>query len=76
MGGLGTAKGRAALNFVHSHLARTKTIVLKTEKVDLHGRYIVDVFPSARATTIEDCYQNGLYLNAALVAAGHAALLR
>src|SRR5690606_2689719 len=26
-----TAKGRAALNFVHLHLARTKTIVLKTE---------------------------------------------
>lgn len=71
-----TAQGRAARNFVHSHLARAKTIVLKTEKVDLHGRYIADAFLSHQTTTIEDCYQNGLYLNAALIAAGHASLLR
>lgn len=71
----GSKKGRAARNFVHKHLARTQTIVIKSEKVDLHGRYIGDIFLSPHKVSIDECYHQGLYLNAAIIAAGHGVII-
>jgi len=72
----GSAKGRAATSAVLRHLARAEVLVIKTEKVDLHGRYVGDIFLSPHTTTIDDCYRHGKYLNALLVAEGHATVIR
>lgn len=71
----GTKEGRAARNFVHKHLSRTQTLAIKTEKVDLHGRYIGDLFLSPHKVSLDECYLEGLHLNAAIVAAGHGVVV-
>lgn len=68
----GTPKARAAKNFVHQHLARAQTLVVRSHKVDLHGRYVADLFLSPHIVEIDECYRTGTHLNALLVEAGHA----
>lgn len=68
----GSPQGRAAKNFVQKHLARAQTITVRTQRADLHGRYVGDLFLSTQSVSLDDCYANGLHLNTALVAAGHA----
>lgn len=68
----GTKEGRAAKNFVLTEISRARTIAVKTHKVDLHGRYIADVFLSPHEVELDECYQQGRYLNDLMVQAGHA----
>lgn len=41
---LPTPEGRRARDFVYKRLLRAKTIVVKTQKTDLHGRYVTHLF--------------------------------
>lgn len=68
-------EGRAARNLLTEHLATAKTIVLKTKKSDLHGRYIAHVFVSPRRLSIDECFEKGLHLNDLLVREGHARIV-
>jgi micrococcal nuclease len=68
----GSPEGRAAKNFVLSQLTRAQTLVLRTTKIDLHGRYVADLFLSPHEIDIDECYRKGTHLNALLVSAGHA----
>ncbi len=64
--------GRAARDFVFNRLASAKTIVVKTERTDLHGRYVTHLFYTDREVSIDTCFKQGTYLNAELVDEGHA----
>ncbi len=67
-----TPRGRAARNAVQKELTRAQTIVLKSERADLYGRYVADVFLAAHTTDLESCFESGRYLNDLLVREGHA----
>ena len=67
--------GRAARDFVFARLTTAKTIVVKTQRTDLHGRYVTHLFYSEANTTIDACFKDGTYLNAELVEAGHAEIV-
>lgn len=67
-----TAEGRQARAFVARHMLRATSLAIKTERVDLHGRYVAHVFHSTRDVTFGECFLHGHYLNDQLLAAGHA----
>lgn len=67
-----TAEGRQATTFVAKHVLRAMSFAIKTERVDLHGRYVAHVFHSTRDMTFGECFLHGHYLDAQLLAAGHA----
>lgn len=71
----GTPEGRAAKNYVLKQLSRAQTLVVKTEKLDLHGRYVADLFLSPHLVPIDDCYRSGTHLNSLLLKAGHAKIV-
>ncbi len=56
-------------------LARAPTVVVKTNKVDLHGRYVGHLFYSGREQAPAEVFAKGRYLNAELVAQGLAKVL-
>ena len=64
--------GRAARDFVFARLTTAKTIVVKTERTDIYGRFVAHLFYSDRDTTIDDCFQSGTHLNTELLEAHHA----
>lgn len=72
---VGSKEGRAAKNFVQRQLAPALTLVIKSTKVDLHGRYIADLFFSPHQLSLDECYQSGKYLNALLVENGYATVV-
>lgn len=72
---LPSAKARAARDFVYEQLSAAKTLVVKTERTqrtDLHGRYVAHLFYSDREEPIDTCFTTGTYLNAQLLDANHA----
>lgn len=68
-------EGRAARNFVAKELARAKTIVIKSQKSDLYGRYLGHIFLAPEAVSLEACFQNGRYLNDLLLRNKHAVVV-
>jgi len=65
-------EARAARDFLFNRLLNAKTIVVKTQRTDQHGRYVTHLFYSEAELTIDDCFKTGTYLNAEMVDAGHA----
>lgn len=65
-------EGRKARDFVIAQLQGAKTIVIKSVKVDLHGRYLAHVFIARRDVGIAQCFKTGIYLNDLLIREGHA----
>ena len=66
---LSTAEGRAAKRFVDQLFARGRAVVFCTTKPDKYDRYLADVF-------ITDAEGDEVFLNQALLDAGHAAVKR
>lgn len=64
--------GREATRFLLSRLLTARTIVVKTLRVDLHGRYVAHLFYSDHKLSIHDCFTQGTHLNSELVEHGHA----
>lgn len=69
---LPSAAARAARDFVFNRLTVAKTIVVHTERTDLHGRYVTHLFYSDQDLPKSTCFQQGSYLNEELVIEGHA----
>jgi len=63
---------RAARDFVFSRLMSARTIAIKTQRTDLHGRYVTHLFYSDTEISIDVRFRDGTYLNAELVNEGHA----
>lgn len=71
---LQTEEGRAARDYLHRSLHKAQTAAIVTDRLDLHGRYVVHLFTSPQPLPTLDCFQHGKYENAALLDAGHATL--
>jgi endonuclease YncB( thermonuclease family) len=63
-----SAAGRKARDFVAKQLIRAQTVVVKTGRVDLYGRYVVHLFHSRKQISIDDCFLRGEHLNNQLLA--------
>lgn len=72
---LSTAAGRTARDFIYQRLLAAKTIIVKTQKVDIHGRYVAHLFYSADEVTIDACFKSGTYLNNEILSEGYAELM-
>lgn len=67
--------GQEAYRFVRDQLAQAQTVVVKTHKMDIYGRYVGHVFYALKETDLADVFASGRYLNAELVAKGLATTL-
>ena len=67
-----TPEGARGRRYVREQLAVARTIVVKTIKADLHGRYVAHVFYAFNNRGIERTFLEGRYLNQELVDKGFA----
>ncbi len=61
------SEGKQAYRFVRDRLNRAKTIIVKTNRTDIYGRYIGHVFYSYDNMDKDDVFRKGRYLNDELV---------
>jgi endonuclease YncB( thermonuclease family) len=72
-GALGdTQHGYAAFEFVRDELTNAQTVVIKTNQVDIYGRYIGHVFYDSRRKTIDTTFRDSPYLSQQLLDEGLA----
>lgn len=69
---LTTKKGALAKQFLTEQVLAHPYMVVKTNRIDIYGRYIAHIFVSARKTSIRTCFEKGLYLNDLLIEKKHA----
>jgi endonuclease YncB( thermonuclease family) len=67
-----TPAGAAARDFVQDELARVEFVMLKTDKIDLYGRYVAHVFYEPEEHNEAQVFATGRYLNQRLVDQGLA----
>jgi hypothetical protein len=67
-----TRKGKEAAHFVRDVLAKARGIVIKTKRVDAHGRFIGHVFYSYNDDEVATVYEHGVYLSEELLKKGLA----
>jgi len=66
-----TKEGRKAFEHVRDTLARVQFVVIKTNKIDIYGRYVAHVFYSFGQTDKEKIFTDGRYLNQELLNRHH-----
>lgn len=71
-----TPQGQKAFKYLRDLSANLETIVIKTNKIDIYGRFIADIFYPLKQennqTTQAEIFENGIHLNEELVAKGFA----
>lgn len=71
-----TAAGKQSHHYLRDLCASIDEVAVKTNKVDIYGRYLVDVFylrnQSKKGTTQSDIFTKGVYLNARILEDGMA----
>jgi endonuclease YncB( thermonuclease family) len=67
-----TPQGARGRRYVREQLAVARSIIVKTTKTDLHGRYVAHVFYAFNNRGIESTFLKGRYLNQELVGKGFA----
>ena len=68
-------KGQEAYRYVRDQLAQAQTVVVKTHKIDIYGRYVGHLFYALKDAALADVFATGRYLNQELVAQGLATTL-
>ena len=71
---LNTPKGQEACKYTREQLAKTDFVMVKTNKIDIYGRYIGDVFYALGERSKEKVFEKGRYLNQELLDKGLAKL--
>lgn len=61
------AKGQEAYRYVLDKLAGVEFVMIKTNKVDIYGRYVGHIFYSAKETDKVKIFESGNYLNSELI---------
>jgi len=69
---LETAKGHEAFEFVRDRMARAKAVVVRTNKIDIYGRYVGDLFYTLEKRSFVKVFEEGNYLNQELLDEGLA----
>ena len=68
-------KGREAFEFVRDQMAKASFVMVKTNKIDIYGRYVAHVFYSLdEDAEKEDVFKSGRYLSQELVDKGLAGM--
>jgi endonuclease YncB( thermonuclease family) len=68
-----TTAGNEATRWVQQTLARAQQVVVKTVRMELHGRYVAHVFYSGDPeASVEEVFRRGTYLNAEVIGEGLA----
>ena len=67
-----TPKGRQAYEYVRDQMARTPFVMVKTNKIDIYGRYVGHVFYSFTDRDKDKIFREGRYLNQELLDKGLA----
>lgn len=70
-----TPKGKEAYRYVRDQLAKVDFVMLKTNKIDIYGRYVGDVFYSFKERSKDKIFMSGRYLNQELADRGLARIL-
>ncbi len=68
-------KGEGSCKYVLNQLARAEFVMVKTNKIDVYGRYVGHVFYSLEGAGPDEMFKNGNYLNQELVDAGLAEII-
>ena len=69
------SKGQEAYRYVRDQLAQAQTVVVKTHKIDIYGRYVGHLFYALKDEELADVFATGRYLNQELVTQGLATTL-
>ena len=64
--------GKEAFQCVRDQLAKAESVVVKTNKVDIYGRFVGHIFYSLTDQKIDVVFEKGRYLNQELVDKGLA----
>jgi endonuclease YncB( thermonuclease family) len=68
---MSTKEGQKAFEYLQNLAANLEIIAIKTNKIDIYGRYLADIFYLPREvnnqTTQIDIFNDGIYLNQELV---------
>jgi len=67
--------GQKAFKFVRDQLAKAPFIIIKTNKIDIYGRYVGHVFYSLKKVSKVAMFEEGRFLNEELVEKGLAKVL-
>ena len=67
--------GQEAYRYVRDQLAQAQTVVVKTHKIDIYGRYVGHLFYTLKESELADVFATGRYLNQELVTKGLATTL-
>lgn len=74
-----TAAGKKSHQYLRDLCASIEEVAIKTNKVDIYGRYLVDVFylktAAKKGTTQGDIFSHGVYLNEKIVEDGMAKII-
>lgn len=65
-------KGKEAYTYVLNQLAKVGFVMVKTNKIDIYGRYVGHIFYSLKGSSKEETFSKGRYLNQELVQKGLA----
>ena len=65
-------EGYKAYKYVRKQMAKAPFVVIKTNKIDIYGRYVADVFYSFKEKTRRSVFEKGRYLNQELLRLGYA----
>lgn len=60
-------KGREAFEYVRDQMAKVEFVMVKSNKVDIYGRYVAHVFYSLKTDDRDKVFSDGRYLNQELV---------
>ena len=67
--------GQEAYRFVLGQLAKVDFVMVKTNKIDIYGRYVGHIFYSSRTLSKDETFTKGEYLNQGLVSRGLAKIV-
>jgi len=68
-------KGRKAYEYVRNQMAKAPFVMVKTNKIDIYGRYIGHVFYSFKSEDKDKIFREGRYLNQELLNQGLARVI-
>ncbi len=68
-------KGREAFEYVRDQMAKGEFVMVKTNKIDIYGRYVAHVFYSLKTNPKDKIFSEGRYLNQELVDKGLAKII-
>jgi endonuclease YncB( thermonuclease family) len=70
-----TARGRQAYEYLREQMAKLAFVMVKTNKIDIYGRYVGHIFYSLKTEDKDKIFSQGRYLNQELVNQGLARVI-